>query len=412
MLCLRKHLACLAISFLLAGCMSTLDADGVTTRSSRSARPLEIFYVTDRAPAAREDGTQSYGHERSHALAFGSVEVSGQEADEAIVGLPSEVGRFPETPYALEPAKGGVRRATDAIAAHERSLADMQRELTRRVAATGRKEVVVFVHGYNNSFEDAVKSAAQLCGDLGPQDFTCIALTWPAGGSKGILFGYNVDRESGEFAVTDIRKAIRIIAGTPQVKQIHFLAHSRGTDVLTTALQHLGIEAYVSKSSLSSKFKVANIILAAPDIDIDVAFARLMGIPSDPDLAYGPSPQRSIAMNTGKMHYTIYSSTGDRALGLSKALFGSQLRLGLLDAHSDAGELQLAPHVAGVADFISVQGGGGGLIGHSYFLSDPAVRRDLVALIRDGKLAGDPGRALVEVQRPFWYLPDLPQAAH
>ncbi len=410
MLHMRSRLACVALSFMVAGCMPTPGADGVTTHASRSGPPLEIFYVTDRASAAREDGAQSYGHERSHALAFGSVEVSGREADEAIVGQPSEIGRFPETPYAIEPAKSGVRRAPDAIAAHERSLAEMQRELTRRVAATGRKEVVVFVHGYNNSFEDAVKSAAQLCGDLGPQDFTCIALTWPAGGSKGILFGYNVDRESGEFAVTDIRKAIRIIAGTPQVKQIHFLAHSRGTDVLTTALQHLGIEAYVSKSSLSSKFKVGNIILAAPDIDIDVAFARLMGIPSDPDLAYGSAPQRSIALNTGKMHYTVYSSTGDRALGLSKALFGSQLRLGLLDAHSDASELQLAPHVAGVADFISVQGGGGGLIGHSYFLSDPAVRRDLVALIRDGKLAGDPGRALVEVQKPFWYLPDLPQA--
>ncbi len=107
-------------------------------------------------------------------------------------------------------------------------------------------------------------------------------------------------------------------------------------------------------------------------------------------MPFGRVPQRSIVFKQGKMHFTIYASTGDRALSLSKTLFGSQLRLGLLDAHADPSEMEITPEVAGVADFISVQGGGG-LIGHSYFLSDPAVRGDLVALIRDGKTPGDPG---------------------
>ena len=35
------------------------------------------------------------------------------------------------------------------------------------------------------------------------------------------LHGYNVDRESGEFAVEDPKKAIRLIADTPGVEAVH-----------------------------------------------------------------------------------------------------------------------------------------------------------------------------------------------
>ncbi len=60
----------------------------------------------------------------------------------------------------------------------------MKKELSARIKEKKRHEAVVFIHGYNNSFDDAARSAAQLCNDLGPEDYLCIALTWPAGGSK------------------------------------------------------------------------------------------------------------------------------------------------------------------------------------------------------------------------------------
>jgi esterase/lipase superfamily enzyme len=70
-------------------------------------------------------------------------------------------------------------------------------------------------------------------------DFVCVLLTWPAGGSRGAFMGYNVDRESGEFAVADMRKAIRAIGQTERVRGVHIIAHSRGTDVLALAFQQL-----------------------------------------------------------------------------------------------------------------------------------------------------------------------------
>ncbi len=170
------------------------------------------------------------------------------------------------------------------IREHTKARMSFQRELEDRIRVSSRKEVVVFIHGYNNSFDDAVKSAAQICNDLGANDFVCIAFTWQAGGRKGVLFGYNVDRESGEFSVPDLRKTFRMIADIKSVGKVHVIAHSRGADLLASAAQQLAIEVYSKRESLRKRFKLENIILAAPDMDIDVASTRVRAIVSDPDL--------------------------------------------------------------------------------------------------------------------------------
>lgn len=369
-----------------------------------TVEPVDVFYITNRAPETAQDGTSTYGAERSHSMAFGSVPVFGHEAETAVVGAPVELGRFPSSPYALERMKSGVRRAPAVVAQHQNASAAMLKELGRRVAASRRKEIVVFVHGFNNSFNDAVKSAAQLCSDFGPKDFTCIALTWPAGGSRGTFLGYNVDRESGEFSVSDAIKALRIISETPGLREWHFIAHSRGTDVLASALRELSIESYVSQTPMSKR-KAGNIIFAAPDMDLDVAFSKLFSPVSDPDLMYGHKAAPDVTLKPGRLHLTVYASDRDGALGMSEFLYGSQLRLGRLDAHTDPEVMRLAPHFADLADFISVEGGEG-LIGHSYFLSNPSVRADLTAIVRDHRKVDDRMRALVEIRRPFWYLPN------
>ena len=228
---------------------------------------------------------------------------------------------------------------------------------------------------------------------------------------------YNIDREFGEFAVADLKKAIRLIATTRGVERVHILAHSRGTDVLADATQQLGIEAYVAQSSLWRRFHMANFVLFAPDIDMDVASTKMFGIVSDPDLSAGSHAKPFAPLPPqGPIHLTVYSSPNDRALGLSAFLFGSVLRLGQLAAgesplkrRESAGFGDIS-QITGVGDFIEYAGNGG-LIGHSYFLSGAAVKKDLVALIRDRRKAGDPARALVEVKRPFWRIVDKQQQA-
>ena len=97
--------------------------------------------------------------------------------------------------------------------------------------------------------------------------------TWPAGRS-GLLKGYTYDRESGEFTIYHLKQFIRILASTPALARIHMIAHSRGTDIAASALRELFIEAKAAGIDPQKKFKIANLVLVAPDLDLDVVIQR------------------------------------------------------------------------------------------------------------------------------------------
>ena len=54
----------------------------------------------------------------------------------------------------------------------------------RRRHGTGKGEVLVFVHGYNVTFGDALRQTAQLAFDLAFEGAP-ILYSWPASGNKG-----------------------------------------------------------------------------------------------------------------------------------------------------------------------------------------------------------------------------------
>ena len=425
----------LAAIALLAGCATTFPLMPTpTVYVGQHAKPLfadipadsqkasvDLLYVTNRAPETGATKTLPYSAERSPSMAFGAVTIEFGEGVpwETLVaqstlskrsvpldlrlGPTTELGRFPPITYGLEATPAGLVRTPAAIDAHEKAAAELQAEVARRLAAAPRKEVVLYVHGYANTFQDASFTMGELCHFLG-REFVCAIFTWPAGGSAGLFFGYNVDRESGEFAVFHLKQAIRIIADTPGVEQVHLLAHSRGTDVLATALRELEIEAYINGMLLDSRFKVRNIVLLSPDLDLDVATAKLFSIESDPDLPYGKAPNPRLVFPYPKLRLTIYHSEGDKALSVAEYLMGSVRRMGRLNrALLTKEQLAASRGFASFAAAIEVTDTFD-FIGHSYFVSDPAVSSDLIALIRYGLEPGDPGRPLEEISKPFWKI--------
>jgi esterase/lipase superfamily enzyme len=294
---------------------------------------LNLLYVTDRAPASDPQTTAlPYGSERSRTMSFGSIDIriepdsSGATGDMKLDGI-EEIGRFPEVPYPAIATASGCRRAPSVVAEHEEAVALLQDEIHRRLEKSARKEAVTFIHGYNNTFEDAAFATGSICRLLGP-DFVCIVLTWPAGGSRGAFMGYNVDRESGEFTIPDMRKAIRVIGETEGLRGLDVIAHSRGTDVVASVFQQLGVEAYFRRASITETLRIRNIVLFAPDIDIDVGATKIFDVFSDPDTPYGAKENPSATIRRGSFHLTIYSSPGDQALGAASSIFGSRLRLG------------------------------------------------------------------------------------
>lgn len=387
-----------------------------------AGRPsLDLFFITDRAPAQPGDDVP-YSTRRSRSMAYGSTIVDFGEGitwDSLIkrsiaaqrpnplhlkLGRTTELGRFPPIPYEVSVAPDGIRRSPAVVDAYEEAKQQLQAEIARRLALARRKEVVLFVHGYRTSFQDAALTMGELCHFLG-REFVCGIFTWPAGGQRGILFGYDVDRESAEYAVEDLAKAIRIIGRTPGVERIHFIAHSRGADTLASALAELSAEAYMLRSSPGREFRIGNVILVAPDLDGDVALTKIFKVFSDPDLPFGEKadPNALLPPSPG-LRVTVYVSPDDKAIATASWLFGSIARLGRLNATMFTAEQVEAIALLRAVDIVEVRGMTD-FFGHGYFISNPRVSADIVALLRYGLRPNEPGRPLEPIAGPFWRVP-------
>jgi esterase/lipase superfamily enzyme len=379
---------------------------------------LDLLFITDRTPSERTDGSR-YTASRSRSMAFGSATIEFGEdvtwdalARDSIapqrserlnltLGTTTELGRFPAIPYAVDVAPDGIRRVRAVVDAYRQATATLQADIARRLQLVHRKEVVLFVHGYHTSFQNAALTMGELCHFLG-RDFVCGMFTWPAGGRRGILFGYDVDRESAEYATQDLVKVIRIIGRTPGVERVHLVAHSRGTDTVASALAELSTEAYMLRSSPEREFHIANVVLVAPDLDGDVAITKIFKVFSDPDLPFGgqADPDAVFPPAPG-LRVTLYVSPDDKAIATAGWLFGSITRLGRIDPAMLSAEQISAIDMLRAVDIVQVHGTTD-LFGHNYFVSNPEVSSDIVALLRYDLRPGEPGRPLEPVAGPFW----------
>ncbi|HET7204430.1 MAG TPA: alpha/beta hydrolase [Steroidobacteraceae bacterium] len=386
-----------------------------------SRRPsLDLLFVTDRAPAEQADATP-YSSERSRSMAFGSATIEfGEDLtwDELVqestatprahpvqlrLGPTTERGRFPPTPFEVDVAPDGVRRVPAVVEAYEQAKHRLQAEIASRLAIARRKEVVLFVHGYHTSFEEAALSMGELCHFLG-RDFVCGIFTWPADGRRGILFGYGFDRESSEYAVEDLLKLIRIVGRTPGVERIHLIAHSRGTDTLTSALAALSVEAYGLRSSPDREYHIGNVVLVAPDLDGDVALTKIFKVFSDPDLPFGGKADAGALIPPAPgLRVTVYVSPDDKALATAGWLMGSIARLGRVDSKMLNADQIAAIASLGAVDIVQVRGRTD-FFGHGYLASNPQVSADIVAMLRYDLRPNEPGRSLEHVTGSFWQV--------
>src|SRR5262249_29211088 len=184
----------------------------------------------------------------------------------------TEQVRFPPTPMPFVLHDGQPTVAPAVQAAYEHAADQVRHDLRQRLALTPRKAAYVYIHGYNNTFEDGVLVIAELWHFLGREGLP-ILYTWPAG-SGGGLRGYTHDRESGEFTIFHLKQFLRILASTPELEELNFIAHSRGTDVMTSALRELYIETRASGHDFRSVYRINTVRLAAADLDLEAVSQR------------------------------------------------------------------------------------------------------------------------------------------
>lgn len=361
----------------------------------------KIYYVTDRERNTEEGEVNSYSQKRSPSMAFGEasisydedlswkelVDISQTQTDRETVKVEidtaEEISRFPATPLIFNVTPEGIVVDAEQKRNYDLSIGTMQKTVSSRLKAAEQKDVILYVHGFNNSFEDAVLDLNDVWHFSGRHGVP-IAYTWPSG--TGNLLGYFTDRESGEYTVYHLKETIRILAAMPEVENIHILAHSRGTDITTTALRELVIEKRAAGENPITALKVKNLMLAAPDLDYGVVTQRLIAE------KFGPA--------IGQI--TIYMNEGDSALGVAQALMKG-IRFGKLTATKQSErEATIFRNIKNVS-FVNVKDVKG-FLGHGYFKNHPGALSDIVTVIKTSARPGSAERPLTNIESNFWSL--------
>jgi esterase/lipase superfamily enzyme len=217
-------------------------------------------------------------------------------------------------------------------------------------AQAGGGDVLIYVHGFKQTFETAVLDAAHLSDAIKFRGRT-MAFSWP---SRAGLFDYAYDRDSAMWSRDGFERVLSALVSAPDGGRVHIVAHSMGTMLTLESLRQL-----YGRYGDTVTSKIGSVVFAAPDIDMDVFSSAIQRI--------GPL--------AGKI--TVIASTNDRALALSGQLAGGMTRVG---AAEKAAIAQLGVRV------IDASAEGWGIINHDLFLSNTEVQQVIRRSI-DGRMA-------------------------
>jgi esterase/lipase superfamily enzyme/Flp pilus assembly protein TadD len=316
--------------------------------SKGDIQEVPVLFGTDR----ERDSTQpsiAFGAERGKELSLGL----------AIVTVPKEHMRAPVVQQA-----GGAKGGTASGAKSERHLAmrctqivkDTQliEAAVRRLGASKTNQAFVFVHGYNSSFDNAVRRAAQIAYDL-EFDGGTFLFSWP---SRNRLVDYFDDSDTVDLAADHLEEFLEKVVAETKATKIHFVAHSMGNMVLLRALDRVGSDRPALRPA------IGEIIHAAPDVDPDT-FAKI-----------------AKRIKARGANITLYASSSDWALWASgKAR--SRPRAGFISKES--------PLIVAGVDTIDITRAGTGLFGlnHDTYSESPTIVGDMRRIIARGERPPD-----------------------
>jgi len=217
----------------------------------------------------------------------------------------------------------------------------IEEDFFNKIASHPFDEVLVFVHGFNVNFDEAVVRASQIRYDLKfPGEV--ILYSWPAGSESTILnqllvkATYESNFSEAKLNRQPFATFINKLTGTK--KKIHLVVHSMGHQVVLPAL--------AKEASEGKKKVIDQLILNAPDFD-KAEFSKIS------QLLVGISNR-----------VTLYCSPGDNALVASQKVNGAP-RAGMCYKFENIDVINVNEVDAPVL-------GVGGL-GHGYYSSRPIL---------------------------------------
>ena len=335
-----------AVLVLPAGCGG--HPKGVLTPvadTSPDSSRVSMLIATTRGRS--EHAGEMFTGERARAAAFADITVSIPPVRTAgEVAWPKRLPPDPATDFAT-------------LKADDLNTAAAKTWLNATVKKSPDRSVLVFIHGFNNRFEDAVYRFAQIVHDSGVQSAP-VLVTWP---SRGSLLAYGYDRESTNYTRNALESLFQYLAADQEVKEVSILAHSMGNWLALEGLRQMAIR----NGGLPAKFK--NVMLAAPDVDVDVFRSQIED------------------MGKRQARFTLFVSRDDRALAFSRRVWGDIPRLGSIDPEGHPYKQELEANRITVIDLTKVKAGDG--LHHSKFAESPQVVQLIGARISEGQTLTD-----------------------
>ena len=220
------------------------------------------------------------------------------------------------------------------------------------------RDVLLYVHGFNTSLQEARFRLAQIVADGG---FTGVPVlfTWR---SKGDLFAYESDRESATASRDALERLISDLSHTPGIGRVHVLAHSMGAWLTMEALRENAIAGHPDLDG-----KLGSVMLAAPDIDLAVFRQQLSRLDAS--------------------HVSVFVSHDDRALSLSSRIAGSRPRLGAMDPSNPKDAAAIDAMGVRVYDLSLL--GSSGWVGHDTYANAPEAVRQIGATLTKKRADSD-----------------------
>lgn len=306
-----RAFAVTSASAAVGGCAALTDAARLDA-SALAGNPT-LLVATNRKAASSGRTAPWYGPERAR-LTVARARLSAPEGGRFSM---SAVGLSDWSLVAIEPVP------------HMRDL----------FAPAGRpRDVLLYVHGFNQTFETAVLDAARLSDGIRFRGETMV-FAWP---SKAKLFDYGYDRESAMWSRDALEQVFAGLLGNPEVGRVYVVAHSIGTMVTMESLRQI-----YGRFRGTAVERIGAVVFASPDIDMDV---------------FSSSVERIGALS-GKI--TVVTSTDDRALAVSGWIAGGIARVG-------AAEQDKLKRLG--LNVVDASGQGWGLVNHDRFLSNDIIR--------------------------------------
>jgi esterase/lipase superfamily enzyme len=267
----------------------------VTQAETEGTSLVPVLVATERTRSTPDAAGEMFGRDRAEEMSYASITVS----------IPPDAARKTGEVQWPPSLPGDPQQNFTARSANYLEKPALVSALSASAKRTSGGKVLIFVHGFNNHFDEAVFRFAQIIHDSKVPAIP-VLFSWPSRGLVG-LSAYKDDLQSATDSEAALVQLLDLVGANSNVKEVTILCHSMGC--------FLTLEALRSKAVRDGKVggKVKNVLLVAPDVDATLFEAEMQ------------------QMGRARPRFALFLSQDDNALKLSKMIGGGITRLGEID---------------------------------------------------------------------------------